>query len=312
MQMTLFEYLNDKGEYFNMTKDEMIELLDTFASEKYPNGIEMYADYRDEISAEDVAEILESSDPYASFSDSIYDAYYDSMDYYINDVEQEFDSWCEDHGYDCSSDDLAAEGIYVQEFIDIYPDEGHFLDQEFKCRLIVDNGDANHYFTCNPNYDNDFTIEDGAGIIWLGDQMGYSRDMMQYALNEGINKDLYPIDDTAEVHLDQFLESLVHEAANAYGCPMLTFLCRMSLRDLLKFTVDHTAVTVELNGGNCGFFDGYNGGGSVLELECPKKSVTIPYDKIYSLVPDVKCAGMYSVDDVYGLVGSVYADATVG
>ena len=85
----------------------------------------------------------------------------------------------------------------------------------------------------------------------------------------------------------------------------------MSVKDLIEFKEKKLPVKVTLNGMNCGFFDGYNGGGSILELECPKKSIVIPYDKIYDLVPDVRCNGMYSVDEVYGLVGSVYADAEV-
>lgn len=55
----------------------------------------------------------------------------------------------------------------------------------------------------------------------------------------------------------------------------------------------------------------YNGGGSVLELECGVRDITIPADKIYDLVLDIRCHSMYSVDEVYGLSGSVYADATV-
>lgn len=293
-----------------MDRDEMIKILEEFAQEEYPNGMEMYADYRDELSEEDVFKIVESSDPYAEFYSIIDDAYWDSSSYYLKDIKNEFDSWCESHDYDCSSDDLDAEDIYIDEFIDIYPDYDHFLDQEVNCRLIIDNGDANYDFTHNPNQDNNFTIEDDAGIIWLGQQMGYSVEMMQDALDKGINKDLSPIDDTVEVRLDQFLESLVHEAANAWGIVALTFLCKMSVGELLKFKADHSAVTVELNGMNCGFFDEWNGGGSLFGLECPKKSVTIPYDKIYRLIPDINKYG-YSVNDVYGLWGGAYADAEV-
>ena len=110
---------------------------------------------------------------------------------------------------------------------------------------------------------------------------------------------------------NKFLDSLIQEAANAYGCPALTFLCKMSLGDLIKQKQDNLPVTVDLNDSNCGFFDGYNGGGSVLELECGVKNITIPADKIFDLVPDIRCHGMYSVDETYGLWKDVYADATV-
>lgn len=293
-----------------MNHDEMIKILEQFVAEEYPDGIEMYADYRDEVSNEQAFKIVESNDPMGTFYDMLFDAYIDADSYYIHDVENEFDKWCEQHGYDCTADDLDMESIYINEYVDIYPDYDHYLDQEINCRLIVDNGDANYDFTHNPNQDNDFTIEDGAGIIWLGQQMGYSIEMMQDALDKGINMDLSPIDDTAKVHLDSFLESLVNEAANAWGIVALTFLVKMSLRDLIKFKEEHAPVTVELNGMNCGFFDEWNGGGSLFELDCPKKSVTIPYDKIFRLIPDINKYG-YSVNEVYGLWGGAYADAEV-
>ena len=293
-----------------MDREELEKIFEQFISENYPDReVEMYADYRDELSPEQAFEIIESNDPWGTFNDMLYDAYMDSESYYIHDIEEEFDKYCAEHDYDCSSEDLDLEGIYITDYISIYPPSDHFLGQEFKCRLIVDNGDANYEFTRNPNQDNRYEIEDGAGIIWLGQQIGYSIEQMQAALNSGIDPEAYPIDKS--LGEDKFLDSLIQEAANAYGCPALTFLCKLSLDDLIKFKTDHTAVTVNLNGMNCGFFDPYNGGGSVLELECGVKSITIPYDKIHTLVPDIRGNGQYSVDEVYGLWGGAYADASV-
>lgn len=293
-----------------MDREELIKIFEQFIAENYPNGeVEMYADYRDEFSPEQAFEIVESNDPWGTFNDMLYDAYMDSESYYIHDVEEEFDNYCAEHDYDCSSEDLDDEGIYINEYISFNPPSDHFLGQEFKCRLIVDNGDANYDFSCNPNQDNNFQIEDDAGIIWLGQQIGYSVDQMQAALNAGINSEESPIDKA--LGEDKFLDSLIQESANAYGMVALTFLCRMSLRDLIDFKENHKNVTVDLNGMNCGFYDAWNGGGSVFELECGVKSITIPYDKIFTLVPDVRGNGQYSVDEVYGLWGGVYADAHV-
>ena len=104
---------------------------------------------------------------------------------------------------------------------------------------------------------------------------------------------------------DKFLKSLVEEAENGWGLLALTFLCKLTLKDLIEFKEKKCGVTVDLNG-NCGFYDGWNGGGSLLNLDCPARSVTIPYDKIYELVPDY---GSYSVSDVYGLSDDAYEDA---
>lgn len=293
-----------------MDREELEKIVEQFAKEEYPSGeLEMYADYDDELSPEQAFDIVESKYPWEKFNDLLWDAYLDAESYYIHDLEGEFDSWCENNGYDCSSEDLNNEGIYLDEYIRIVPPSDHFLGQEFKCRLIVDNGDANYDFTHNPNQDNRYEIEDGAGIIWLGQQIGYSVEQMQAALNSGIDPEAYPIDKA--LGEDKFLDSLIQEAANAYGCPALTFLCKLSLEDLINFKENHSAVTVDLNGMNCGFFDPYNGGGSVLELECGVNSITIPYDKIFTLVPDVRGRGQYSVDEVYGLWGGAYADAKV-
>lgn len=291
-------------------RNQLIDAVKQFVAEEYPDGVlTMYADYRDELSDKQAAEIVESDDPWASFYSEIDEGYDTARDEYLVELENEFNDWCLNNGYDFTIDDLRDEDVYIEEYMAIEPDYDHYLSQEFKCRLILDNGDSNYDFSQNPMQDNDYTIGDGAGIIWLGEQLGYSVEQMQEALNEGINSEEYPID-TAK-NPDPFLDSLVHEAANAYGMIALTFLCRMSLEDLISFKQNHTSVTVDLNGINCGFYDAWNGGGSVLELECGKKSITIPYDKIFTLVPDVRINGQYSVDETYGLSGNCYADATV-
>lgn len=292
-----------------MDREELENLFEQFVSDEYPSReIEMYADYRDEISEDQACGIITYQYPMEAFYETIDDGYMDARWQYEDEVESEFERWCADHDYEYESGDLNANDIQIYEYIDIYPDYNHFLKQEFNCRLIVDNGDANYEFTRNPNQDNGYQIEAGAGIIWLGEQLGYTVEQMQSALDD-IDDESYPTD--AFENPDKFLNSLVHEAANAYGCPMLTFLCRMTLEDLIKFKENPSAITVELNDSNCGFFDGYNGGGSVLELELGRDNITIPADKIFSLVPDVKCDGMYSVDEVYGLSGGVYAYAEV-
>ena len=293
-----------------MDREELENLFEQFVSEKYPSReLEMYADYRDELSDDQACEIVSFRAPMEAFYEMIDEGYLEARWQYEDDIESEFESWCADNGYEYESGELNANDIQIYEYIAIFPDYDHYLKQEFKCRLIVNNGDANYDFTRNPNQDNDYQIDSGAGIIWLGEQLGYTVEQMQDALDQ-LGADENGIVDNFE-NPDKFLDSLVHEAANAYGCPMLTFLCKMTLDDLIKFKENPSAVTVELNGANCGFFDGYNGGGSVLELELGRNSITIPADKIFSLVPDVKCDGMYSVDEVYGLSGWVYADATV-
>lgn len=293
-----------------ITREELDRIADEFISENYKDEvIEMYADYDEFLSDEQVAEILESNDPMAVFYETLDDAYIDARSYYIDELESEFDKWCDSKGYDCTAEDLRDEGIYLDEYVSIEPDYKHFLDHEYHCRLIVDNGDGNYDFTCNPNQDNDYQIEDGAGIIWLGEQLGYTVEQMQKALDEGIRSDEYPIDDTKNP--DKFLDSLVHEAANAWGMVALTFLVNMTLDDLIKFKEEKGSVTVEMNGMNCGFFDAWNGGGSVLELEGNASSVTIPADKINELTVDIRRGGRYSVNEVYGLWGGAYADATV-
>lgn len=295
-----------------VSDDEMRRIIDEFVASEYPEGaLEMYADYDEYLSDEQVAEILKSDDPMSAFYDILDDAYIDSRSYYINELEQQFDEWCEDKGYDLTASDVSDAGYYLDEYIGIEPDYDHFLDHEYNCRLIVDNGDGNYDFTHNPNQDNDFEIEDGAGIIWLGQQLGYSVEQMQNALNKLTRDEDYdgsPIDDVTEP--DKFLDSLIHEAANAFGIVALTFLCRVSLADMIKFKENKSSITIDCNGMNCGFFDFWNGGGSVFELDCGK-SITVPYDKVYEFTVDVSRPGRYSVDEVYGLWGGAYADATV-
>jgi len=291
-----------------MDRDELIRIVEEFKADKYPDGVyEIYADYRDELSDKQALKIIKSKDPSTTFYEILEESYLYTDSYYQDALDKEFEDWCEYHDYDVTIDDLRSEDVYLDEYITFELPYDHFLDQEYYCRLIVDNGDANYDFTRNPNQDNGYQIESGAGIIWLGEQLGYTVEQMQQALDSAINPDEYPIDH--KLGKDKFLDSLIQEAANAFGCPALTFLCKMSLKDLIKVAENHADVKVELNDMGCGFFDGYNGGGSVLELECGKKDIIIPNDKIYQLVPDIKCNGMYSVDEVYGLWKGAYADA---
>lgn len=295
-----------------MDNDTLYDLVEQFVKEYYPSGVyTMYADYRDELSDDQIEDILNSSDPMSRFYELLWDAYTDYEFDVRGEIEEEFLSWCQSSGYENIEEiyDSSVIDDAIMDAISIEPEYDHYLKQDIKCRLIVNNGDATYSFTRNPNQDNEFQILSGAGIIWLGQELGYSVEDMQNALNEGLNSEADVIDDSTNP--DKFLDSLVHETANAYGCPMLTFLCKLTLDDLIKFRENPSSVKVTLNNANCGFFDGYNGGGSVLELECGVKSITIPADKIYQLVPDVDGFGMYSVDDVYGLVGWVYDDATL-
>ena len=58
----------------------------------------------------------------------------------------------------------------------------------------------------------------------------------------------------------------------------------------------------------CGLFDPWSGGGSVLEIAC-EKDVEIPFDNIWKFYIDEKRSNRYdSIHNVYGTDNSIWRD----
>ena len=284
-------------------KVDIKALLDEYMSKNYgydkvgdTYDYEMYADYNDELSDSTILKALESNDPFFEIEHTI-DVAYDYGADYSGDLYEDFIKFLDKKDVDYDSDEVLD---YLNEYVYFVPPYDHFFGQEVKCHLIVDTGDANTDFTLNPN---DMTTEEEiedlspkASIVWLAETQGYDIEQLKEALrgNYGDSK---------------FLKSVYEEMINNIGSlSALTFLLRATVKDLLRVKEESLDVKVSPSV-VCGFFDVWNGGGSLLEIEL-EKPVTIPNEYIWAFEPDAKGSRVaYTVDDVYGISSSAYKDA---
>lgn len=292
------------------------------AWQKKPDGYyheEIYADYRDEMEDSTLKEIMKSEDPEQTFYEKMFEWYRDAEWEIERDlleaVVASIETAAPTETYD--EDEIKDE---IRELVSIdYPYE-HFLKQEFCVNIFVDTGDGNYDYVLNcvyPHYNGRYgeTINDRASIVWLASQQGYTKTELNKALREGDIKDP-----------KGFLESMRQEVIN-HGSHMaiLTFLARMTLEEI--FELNELLKLQDRNGhfydaekrpycgyilidkkAECGLYDPWGGGGSILELQL-EKDVRLPIRFIRSATVDG--GDGCSIRNVYGTDSSIYREDVV-
>ena len=292
------------------------------AWQKKPDGYyheEIYADYRDEMEDSTLKEIMKSEDPEQTFYEKMFEWYQDAEweieRNLLEAVVASIETAAPTETYD--EDEIKDE---IRELVSIdYPYE-HFLKQEFCVNIFVDTGDGNYDYVLNcvyPHYNGRCgeTINDRASIVWLARQQGYTKTELNKALREGDIKDPHG-----------FLESMRQEVIN-HGSHMaiLTFLARMTLEEI--FELNELLKLQDRNGhfydaekrpycgyilidkkAECGLYDPWGGGGSILELQL-EKDVRLPIRFIRSATVDG--GDGCSIRNVYGTDSSIYREDVV-
>ena len=292
------------------------------AWQKKPDGYyheEIYADYRDEMEDSTLKEIMKSEDPEQTFYEKMFewyqDAEYEIERNLLEAVVASIETAAPTETYD--EDEIKDE---IRELVSIdYPYE-HFLKQEFCVNIFVDTGDGNYDYVLNcvyPHYNGRCgeTIDDKASILWLARQQGYTKTDLNKALRKGDIKDPHG-----------FLESMRQEVIN-HGSHMaiLTFLARMTLEEI--FELNELLKLQDRNGhfydaekrpycgyilidkkAECGLYDPWGGGGSILELQL-EKDVRLPIRFIRSATVDG--GDGRSIRNVYGTDSSIYREDVV-
>lgn len=292
------------------------------AWQKKPDGYyheEIYADYRDEMEDSTLKEIMKSEDPEQTFYEKMFEWYRDAEweieRNLLEAVVASIETAAPTETYD--EDEIKDE---IRELVSIdYPYE-HFLKQEFCVNIFVDTGDGNYDYVLNcvyPHYNGRYgeTINDRASIVWLTRQQGYTKTELNKALREGDIKDPHG-----------FLESMRQEVIN-HGSHMaiLTFLARMTLEEI--FELNELLKLQDRNGhfydaenrpycgyilidkkAECGLYDPWGGGGSILELQL-EKDVRLPIRFIRSATVDG--GDGCSIRNVYGTDSSIYREDVV-
>ena len=272
---------------------------------------EIYVDYRDEIDDATAQEILNNDYPNDALIEKLWDCYQESEWDIIDNLVDDFKGKVNPELLE--DDDIIEDG-YIddedirEEFMDIiyvdYP-EDWALEQEFCFNIIVSNGDDNYEFCLNEYIvDEDGNVNEDAeksGLVWLAKQQGYTLDQVVKILKDG---------DISEPKT--FLETVLQEVANGYGCEALTFCVKMTLGQAIALKErmkENPSGSIVLDKRvECGLFDPWSGGGSVLEIVC-EKDIEIPFENIWKFYIDARRSNRYdSIHNVYGTDSSLWKD----
>ena len=289
-------------------------LAENHAWEKKDDGFyhfEIYVDYRDEIDDSTAQEILENDYPHDALLEKLWDWYqeqeWDIIDNLVDDFQEKVDpELLEDANI--IADGNLDDGMIREEFMDaVYVDYpiDWAEDQEFCFNIIVSNGDDNYDFWLNEHLvDETGEVDENAekaGLVWLAKQQGYTfEELIEFMKDEEY------------VNSNKFISSIVAEIFSGYGCEALTFCVKMTLGQAInlkeKMKSNPNGSIVIDKKAECGLFDPWSGGGSVLEIAC-EKDIEIPFENIWKFYIDEKRSNRYdSIHNVYGTDSSLWRD----
>ena len=309
---------------------------------------EIYADYRDEFSDEDMSKILNSDFPQERFNETLYEMYFDYewelkvdvIQFVINELEDNeeigyvnFKDYCNENSLNDDSIKALSEwqsyNNTITELIQAYCEEHiyfelpyeHYLKQEVCIDILVDTGDLNYDYTLNsmyPHYNSssEDEIDGQASLAWLSSQQGYNKEHLEKALKE----EMY--------NGSKFLKSVREEVLNAStSMNCLTFLVGMTLEDAIKLQERIKEDKKIKSDGS--WYDPKNRLGTDFitidkRVECGlfdtwnggggcleielEKDIKLPLKYIDSIEVDKSNTRGYGVADVYGLDSSPWRD----
>lgn len=310
-------------------KIEEIVTKEFFANDE--GGIEIYCDYQDELSNADIKGILQSENPWGAFNELLCEWESDyTIDYGINEILKKIKANISEAENKIFENNFELFDNFIREnFYFYYPTE-HF-NKRVKVNIMLDTGNMNYDFASDNvlnwygRYGNGY-FDKESSLLWLAKQQ-CKANLLKKSIKESWVK--WENDEQAYKETtgckDKFVISAMQELAN-FGSNMgtMVFLVEMKLFDLFnimeamqKESDLNNAYELENRKGNgyiildkstmCGLFDFYQGGGSLLEIEC-ERDIEIPIKCIYDAVVDGTKIYGYDIDEVYGLVDSCWRD----
>lgn len=272
--------------------EELKKQLTKWLKKEYPDGIEIYADYRDEMQPETAKIILESEDPLVKLEELLWE-WYDEVEY--DERENVFAQFLEKQNIEDKDDTIREELLDVLYDLEIKYPEDHFLNQKFDVDIFLDTGDVNYDLAVNeiyPHYNSRGEeriqdIREENCLLWLARKQGYNkRQFYNY-----FYKDQLPGGKKSPL-----LSSMYQELNNCTShMNQLCIFKKMTLKELielkeskepLKITKDYTL----------GLVDTWCGAGGLLDIEL-EKDFKLPRENIQSIEIDdtVKCYGVKSI-----------------
>ena len=212
---------------------------------------------------------------------------------------------------------------YIHDKFYYYYDRKDF-DCDIKVNITIDCGNMNTDYTEDNvlNYYGKGNMPELSSIRWLAIQQGKEKELEEVL--EKYNAEEISYDEIE----DKLCKSCVREFENLSShMGTMTFMVEMPIMEVARLieiqnenylkeykydTRNHPCKSyIELGKETeCGLFDTWNGGGSVLEIEL-EKNVQIPL-MYCKFCPDGAKVYGYDVDEVYGLIGSCWKDSYLG
>lgn len=255
----------------------------------YPDGIDIYADYRDAISPERVQTLLEQKYPLDAFYEWLDDVYSEYGEELLRNAYNEM--W---RSFDVPQ---KLEEEYHDHFVDTFREycwynapQEHYEAQSFCCDILIDTGNWNYDCICD-TYEGVNKYPAESSIVWLTKTQGYTKEQLQYAL-------------TNDKDCGTFLNSVKDELAEETShMNVLAFFKKFTLGNLLSFAQAKAPLNIR-KGTSCGLFDPFNGSGSILEIQLVE-DITVPHKLIAEVLIDAANDGRngsrYGIDCIYGM-----------
>ena len=207
-----------------------------------------------------------------------------------------------DERYDSARD-------YVAEEYSFTPPYAHYLDQDMRVNVMLgtdaernlDFGSIRAVCDCLGEPDALQAEDLDNGLMWLVEQQGHTSDELLGALS---NYEKWGFD-AAEMTHGTFLASVAEEMSNFTNVMgSVTVLAEMSMHDMAKLMEPNAALVMPKDSA-IGIFAPWVGGGSVLGIQL-EKDLFIPPDVRFDLTIEGASCQVYTVNDVYGLVGEAW------
>lgn len=291
---------------------------------------EIFCNYDDDLSDENLAKISCSEDPRMEFEEIMEDwRIYAEDNYYLDEMYETITRKLEDYDDEKVRD-------WISEHCSWYMPEDHF-NRNVNVVISLDVGDRNFDFTkCNILNFYRFSygdFEENSPIYWLAEQQGRLEEVMKMIEFERDDDDEdeeneVNIENYNESELSKFTLSVKSELLNACShmntlifCVQMPLFDFFKLKELIKedekanddYDYDNRKGKNEFivtKDAMCGLYDIWSGGGSTLEIAL-EKDVVIPTKAIFDVWID--CRGCkangrgYDVSDVYGLCSSAFS-----
>ena len=284
-----------------MTKEEIKQRI----MDELKDGIDVYADYRDQLEAASIKKLQKRLEERGAesakniFMDYITEIYED-YDLYNGNEDMKCICQNQDIDYDELDEDMKefVNEVFNENVVYNFPYD-HYLGQEVCINIVIDAGDANYDFGINevyPHYDGNYDelkrhgVPNESCIAWLAKRQGYSKKALKMALLH---------DEKVE---SKFLQSMYEELLNCSSAlPQLVFMKKMTIEEWLEL-LEKKTISIAKNT-RTGLVDFWNGAGGLLDIEL-EKDFKFSSKFIHEIQPDV--CYTYGVLNIYGASESLY------